>query len=769
MIKNPHGKLSLLSFLLLLITHVGLCQNFTKTNTGIKTSVDGLTVEVQFFNSRIVRVIKAPEGTSFNKQSLSVIKTPAATPLQIQQQGNAVLLKSEALQVALDLQTGKVAFSNLNGGLLFTEKDYGSQFTAIKDVNKNTYSVRQAFRLDKDEVIYGLGQQQNGKMNQRGQKVFLRQDNTKVCIPFFQSVKGYGVFWDNYAPTTFLDNPHETSFDSEVGDGSDYYFLYGGSADGVIAQMRDLTGQAPLMPLWVYGFNQSRERYRTQYELLNVVKKYRSLKVPLDGIIQDWQYWGKDSNWNAMSFEPSTYPRPKELIDSVHQLNAHIFFVAWPGFGPNTPQYKELKEKKMLLNFETYPPRFMSTPYDVYNPMARDIYWRYLDKGVFSLNSDAWWLDSSEPDHSNLKESDFDLPTYLGTFRSVRNAFPLQHVGGVYDHQRQSTSDKRVMILTRSAFAGQQRYGANTWSGDVHSNWETLRKQVPAGLNFSLCGIPYWNTDIGGFIGEGFPKGAKNPEFQELYTRWMQFATFTPMMRSHGTSIPREIYQFGNRGEWPFDVQEKFINLRYQLLPYLYATAWDVTSHSGSIIRALYMDFVNDKKVYDIDNEYLFGKSFLVSPVTDKGTTTQSVYLPAGAVWYDFWTGERTDGGKAVDKATPIDIIPLYVKGGSIVPWGPKVQYAEEKKWNNLELRIYPGADAAFTLYEDENNNYNYEQGKYAEITFNWNDQARTLTIKDRKGSFPGMLSTRKFNIVLVNNQNSKTITYKGKEVTAKF
>ncbi|MCU7550077.1 DUF5110 domain-containing protein [Chitinophagaceae bacterium LB-8] len=767
--------------LFLFFSNVAFGQSFTKTTYGIQSTVDGLIVEIQFNSPKIVRVVKAPEGTSYKKESLSVIKKPESIKLDIQQQGNAVLLKSEALQVELNLMTGKVAFSNLNGGQLFTEKDYGTQFTAIKDVNKNTYSVRQAFRLDKDEVIYGLGQQQNGKISQRGQKVFLRQDNMKVCIPFFQSVKGYGVFWDNYAPTTFLDNPQETSFDSEVGDCSDYYFLYGSSADGVITQLRDLTGQAPLMPLWVYGFNQSRERYKTQFELVDVVKKYRSLKVPLDGIIQDWQYWGKDSNWNAMGFDRSTFPDPKSMVDSVHQLNAHIFIVAWPGFGPQTKQYAEFKNKKMLIDFETWPPRSGTTPYDVYNPVARDIYWSYLNKGVFSLNSDAWWLDSSEPDHVNLKEKDFDLPTYLGTFRSVRNAFPLQHVGGVYDHQRQTTSDKRVMILTRSAFAGQQRYGANTWSGDVGSNWQTFRKQIPAGLNFSLCGIPYWNTDIGGFFAGAFVKGggAKNPEFQELYTRWMQFATFTPMMRSHGTDIPREIYQFGNRGEWPFDVQEKFINLRYHLLPYLYATAWNVTSHSGSIMRALYMDFVNDKKVYDIENEYLFGKSFLVSPVTDKGAATQSVYLPAGAVWYDFWTGERTEGGKAVNKETPIDIIPLYVKGGSIIPWGPKVQFAEEKKWDNLELRIYPGADAEFTLYEDENNNYNYEQGKYTEITFYWNDHASTLTIKDRKGSFPGMLATRKFDIVLVNHQNgtgagnsskfNNTITYKGKEVTVKL
>jgi len=770
-----------LFILLVLFSSEALCQSFSKTGSGLKTTVDGLNIEVQFFSQKIVRILKSPEGTAFKKESLSVNKKPEDTRVDISEQNNVVTVKSDALQVALNLQTGKVSFRNAAAGELLTEKDYGAQFTAIKDVDKNTFAVRQAFRLDKDEPIYGVGQQQNGKLNQRNQKVYLRQDNMKVCIPFFQSIKGYGIFWDNYSPTTFTDNLQETSFDSEVGDCADYYFMLGGSADGVVAQMRDLTGQAPMFPLWVYGFNQSRERYQNQWQLVDVVKKYRELKVPLDGIIQDWQYWGKDSNWNAMSFDPKTFPNPKGMIDTVHDMKAHIFVVAWPGFGPKTELYKEFKDKKMLLNFQTWPPKDGVTPYDPYNPVACDMYWEHLNKGVFSLDVDAWWLDSSEPDHMNVKEKDFDLSTYFGTFRSVRNAYPLMHVGGVSTHQRETTSKKRVTILTRSAFAGQQRYGANSWSGDVVSNWPTFRKQIPAGLNFSLTGLPYWNTDIGGFFAGGFGKGGgnKNPEFQELYTRWMQFATFTPMMRSHGTDFPREIYQWGKRGEWPFDVQEKFINLRYSLLPYQYSAAWNVTKNAGSIIRALMMDFINDKKVYDIDNEYMFGKSFLVSPVTEKGLKSQSVYLPAGATWFDFWTGETLQGGTTVDRATPIEILPLYVKAGSIIPWGPKVQYAEEKRWDNLELRIYPGADADFTLYEDENDNYNYEKGAYAEISFHWNDATHTLTIDNRKGSFPKMLSSRKFNAVVVKpghgseavltTNADKVVTYKGKRMDVKL
>jgi alpha-D-xyloside xylohydrolase len=767
--------------MLLFLAAQTFAQDFQKTKLGVKANVQFMDIEVQFFSPSIIRIVKSLEGSSLKKQSLSVIKSPEHTELAVNEENNTVHLKSTSLQVDLDLKTGKVSFSNLQGLPLFTEKDYGTQFTVTKDADKNTYSVRQAFMLGKDEVIYGLGQQQNGKMDQRNQKIYLSNQNTKVCIPFIQSVKGYGIFWDNYSPTTFTDNKQETSFDSEIGDCSDYYFMWGGSGDGVVAQMRDLTGQAPLMPLWVYGYHQSKERYKTQDELLSVVKKYRDLKVPLDGIVQDWQYWGKDSLWNSMSFDPVTYPDSKGMVDKIHQLKAHLFIVAWPGFGPLTKQYSEFKEKNMLINFDTWPPKSGAKPYDPYNPASHAIYWGYLNKGVFSLGTDGWWLDSTEPDHINIKDKDFDQSTYLGSFRSVINAFPLEHVGGIYDNQRKSTSEKRVTIFTRSAFAGQQRYAANTWSGDVVSTWPTLQRQIPAALNFSLSGIPYWNADIGGFFAGAFNKGggAKNPEFQELYTRWLQFAAFTPMMRSHGTDIPREIYQFGQPGDKTYDVLAKFINLRYSLLPYIYSTAWDVTHHSGSIMRALFMDFEQDKQVYDIGNQYMFGKSLMVSPVTKAGQQEQAVYLPAGTLWYDFWTGKTEDGGKFITAVTPIEILPLYVKAGTIMPWGPKVQFAEEKKWDNLEIRIYPGADADFTLYEDENDNYNYEAGKYTEIPFHWDNKSRTLTIGQKKGDFIGSLVNRKFNIILVNGakgaeallskQADRVINYRGAAMTVKI
>jgi len=385
----------------------------------------------------------------------------------------------------------------------------------------------------------------------------------------------------------------------------------------------------------------------------------------------------------------------------------------------------------------------------------------------------------------DFKPEDFDNQTYLGSFRKVRNAYPLMSVGGVYMNQRATTSDKRVFILTRSAFAGQQRYGANTWSGDVVASWETLLNQISGGLNFSLCGIPHFNSDIGGFFLWNYKNDLTNPDYRELYVRWLQFGTFCPMMRSHGEGAPREIYQFGQKGDRVYDAIEKYINLRYSLLPYIYSTSWDVTANQSSMMRALVMDFPNDKNALDINDQYLFGKSILVSPVTKGMYTndgkadfstikTEEVYLPKGAVWIDFWTGEKHAGGQKIAKEVPLDVVPLYVRAGSILPIGPKVQYAEEKKWDNLEIRIYEGANGEFTLYEDENDNYNYEKGMYSTITFTWNDAKNSLTISDLKGSFPGMLTERKFNVIIVSKDKGtgmdagekfdRTISYYGKK-----
>jgi len=805
---------------LLLVLTIGIqAQSYQKTDLGIKAKINSTDIEVQFYGPATVRVLKSPVGKAFTKESLTVVEKPQATKFTVNQQGDVISLKSEKMKVDVDVKSGKISYSTLAGAPLLSEKESGATFTDFNDAGSKTYSINQLFSLDKDEAIYGLGQQQRGKLSLRNAKLNMVQGNTDDYVPFLVSTKGYGLFWDNYSPTVFEDKPESTSFRSDVGDCIDYYFMLGGNIDGSIAGMRKLTGQAPMFPLWTFGYWQSKERYKSQNELVGVVNKYREIGVPLDGIIQDWQYWGNNYLWNAMEFLNTDFPNPKKMVEDIHNQNAHLIISIWSSFGPQTKQYREMQPKGMLLNFGTWPQSGLDSwppnreypsgvqPYDPYNPEARDIYWKHLNKGLFSVGIDGWWMDSSEPDHLDFKPSDFDLKTYLGSFRKVRNAFPLMTVGGVAEHQRATSSDKRVFILTRSAFAGQQRYGANTWSGDVNSSWQSLRNQIPAGLNFSMSAIPYWNTDIGGFFANaynrGWSEGAKNPSFQELYVRWLQFGAFTPMMRSHGTDIPREIYNFGKKGETIYDAIAKTINLRYSLLPYIYSTAWSVTNGQSTIMRALVMDF-NDKNVVDMNNEYMFGKSILVAPVVNAQYTPETivksneqtgwdkkdasndtkaqpvtfaqaksseVYLPEGTVWYDFWTNEKIIGGQEIVKTTTIDEIPLYIKSGSIVPFGPQVQYATEKKWDNLEIRVYPGANGEFTLYEDENDNYNYEKGVYSTITFTWNDAKKSLTINGRKGSFSGMLTTRKFNIVVVaaGKKTENTVNYSGKKVVVKL
>ena len=688
-------RINLMLSFLMIFALISQAQSYQKTDLGVKTKINSMDVEIQFYGPSTVRVLKSPEGKTFTKESLSVTKKPQVTKLVLNQQGDVVSLKSDKLKVDVNVKSGKISFSTPAGEQLISEKESGATFTDFNDAGSKTYTINQSFTLDKDEDIYGLGQQQRGKMSQRNARINMVQGNTDDYVPFFVSTKGYGLFWDNYSPTVFEDKPESTSFRSDVGDCIDYYVMFGGTIDGSIAGMRDLSGQAPMFPLWTFGYWQSKERYKSQNELVGVVKNYRDLGVPLDGIIQDWQYWGNNYLWNAMDFLNPEFPNPKKMVNDIHNMNAHVIISIWNSFGPQTKQFREMQPKGMLMNFGTWPQSGLETwppnreypsgvqPYDPYNPEARDIYWKYLNKGLFSVGIDGWWMDSSEPDHLDFKPSDFDIKTYLGSFRKVRNAFPLMTVGGVAEHQRAASSDKRVFILTRSAFAGQQRYGANTWSGDVNSSWQTLRNQIPAGLNFSMSAIPYWNTDIGGFFAGAYNRnwndgsGAKNPSFQELYVRWLQFGAFTPMMRSHGTDIPREIYNFGEKGEPIYDAIAKTINLRYSLLPYIYSTAWAVTSSQATIMRALVMDF-KDKKVRDMSNEYLFGKSILVAPVVNAQYTpetivrsneetgwnkkdasadskkqtvnfTQSkstkVYLPAGTVWYDFWTNEKINGG----------------------------------------------------------------------------------------------------------------------------
>ena len=764
-------------------------------------------IKIEFFTPSVVHVVKY-QGQAVSPQSKVIIAKPQ--DVKLTRKGNAT--SSSNLTVKLDDKTGCITFLDAKGKVLLREKSHSFA------------PLNQTFTLDNGEAIYGLGTIQNGKMNRRGEHKRMEQSNLEDFQNVIQSIKGWGIYWDNYAPTQFDDDARGMSLTSEAGDVIDYYFMYGGSADGVIAQMRFLSGDVPMFPLWTYGFWQSKERYKTAAETESIVDKHRQLQVPLDGIIQDWQYWGSNYLWNAMDFLSEDFVNGPQMIKNVHQKHAHFMISIWASFGPQTQQFRELNEKGLLLPIETWPqsglshiwPPRMDYPsgvkvYDAFSPVAREIYWNHLKK-LYDYGTDAWWMDSTDPDFFNPRESDYQHPVTGGTWRSLRNAFPLETVRGIYQSQRKDDRGKRVFIMTRSAFAGQQHYGSNMWSGDVASSWEMLRNQIPAGLSFSLTGNPNFNTDIGGFFcGSYNTKGPgsapRNPQFQELYVRWMQYGLFCPVFRSHGADAPREIWQFANersgkaecgqKGEPVYDAIEKQIRLRYRLIPYLYSTAWQVTSNNQSYLRPLFSDFAADKKVWDMTDEFMFGSSILAAPIVEAQYTQEKIiredamtgwdrkevsgetavqadwtasktatkYLPKGASWYDFWTGRLYKGGQNVVLTTTLDKVPMFVRAGSILPLGPEMQYVGEKAWDNLEIRIYPGADGEFTLYEDEGDGYNYEQGYYSNIIFTWTDRTRTLHISARQGGYKGMLLDRKFTLVLPDG-TTRTIDYNGNQIT---
>ncbi|MFH1161518.1 MAG: TIM-barrel domain-containing protein [bacterium] len=557
---------------------------------------------------------------------------------------------------------------------------------------------------------------------------------------------------------------------------------------------------------WAYGFWQSKERYIDAKELTDVVAEYRMRRLPLDVIVQDWRYWGENNMWSSMEFDPKVYPEPAKTLEKLHTLfHVHYVISIWPALGRDTKIFRELNEKGL-----TYLPVHWSSGYlyDAFNPQARDIYWRYISDGLMAKGVDGLWMDATEPelaDQHTFEESETNIKkfgnTALGPIAVYLNPYSLMTTEGVYGKWRKDFPDKRVLILTRSAFAGQQRNAAITWSGDINASYSVFRRQISAGLNFCMAGIPYWTTDIGAFFLKGhdkgfgpgeYPGGCKDPSYKELYVRWFEFGAFCPVFRSHGTHSPREVWQFGDVGDWNYEAMSRFLHLRYRLMPYIYSVAWKVTSEGYTMMRGLPMDFARDKNVYEIDNQYMFGPSILVTPVTEeqyfpKDTTrtrllddpdSVSLYLPAGTDWFDFWTGTRLQGGTKMTRETPIDIIPLYVRAGSIIPMGPFLQYAEEKSPDPIELRLYSGTDAMFTLYEDEGDNYNYENGKYTTIDFAWDHENATLTIGKRKGNFAGMLQTRIFKVVIVSPNHGtgleittnpeKIISYSGEMVAVK-
>ena len=711
----------------------------------------------------------------------------------VQESPDQLLVATDALKIVIDRQTEAFHYYDREGRLLTREPARGgktlepidvyvSRFDDVDvveshdnadgvrfeaqdvrtEVDRQAFHTRLAFEWAPDEALYGLGSHEEGMFNLRGQHQYLYQQNMKAVVPVLVSTRGYGVFFNSCSSMTFHDDAFGSYVWSDVDDELDYFFVVGPELDDVVAQLRRLTGDVPLLPKWAYGYFQSKERYASQAELLEIVNEYRARALPLDCIVLDWKSWTGDL-WGQKTLDPERFPDPTQMMHDLHALNTRLMVSIWPILRPGGDNWRELKEQGFLLGNRA--------TYDAFNPAARACYWKQANEGLFSQGVDAWWCDCTEPFESDWKGATKPEPEErmrINTAEAKRyldpeqvNAYSLHHSESMYTGQRQATGAKRVINLTRSAYLGQQRYATVTWSGDVSATWETLRKQIADGLNFCMTGLPYWTTDIGGFFVKrkpdlwfwdgDFDGGVDDWGYRELYVRWFQYATFLPIFRSHGTDTPREIWRFGEPGDTMYDALVRFLHLRYRLLPYLYSLAGWTTHRGYTPLRALPFDFREDRAAHAIGDQFMFGPAFLVCPVTQPmrfapgsrplSDVAQSrrVYLPKGARWIDFWSDRRFDGGQTIEADAPLDVLPLFVKAGSIVPMGPVRQHVNDQPEAPLELHVYAGADGAFDLYDDSGDGYGYEQGELSWIPFRWDEGAQALSIGRRSGAFDGM------------------------------
>ena len=674
-------------------------------------------------------------------QQLRQLNTEISLPMIVSSYGYGLLWNNAALTDFNPADT-QVTLTNKSGS--FTTTDAGDYVFFVKDGDRRgligvQINGQTIVAITNMWVTYNL----SGKANFPA--------NTTWSVTLLGGGRNAKIFARPLGDTT--------TFRSEIGDAIDYYFFYGPTADEIIAGYRQATGDAPLFPKAAYGFWQCRERYSSQSQMLAAASEFRSKEIPVDYIVQDWQYWGPHG-WGAYEWDLNAYPNPTNMIAELHAEHLKYMISVWSN--PSGIVGKALQATPHGLI-----PR--SQWMDVYNPAVRSLRWKYMDAAFFSIGADAWWQDATEPGDDGNSLAGVQI--FTGSANRVRNSYPLFASEATYEGQRGTDAGKRVVILSRSSYLGQQRYGAAAWSGDISGDWTTFARQIRGGLNFSITGLPYWTTDTGGFF---HPRNQyASADYNELLTRWFEWSTFCPILRIHGNGTATETWN------WLPATQTNLIaydQLRYRMLPYNYSVAWKITSESYTPMRALVMDFPADKNVFPIGDEYMFGPAFLVSPVTTPQATSRTVYLPDRTSWVDFWTGETLAGGKTVTANAPVNLLPLYVRAGSIVPLGPVVQYATEKPADPIELRVYRGADGTFTLYEDEGDNYNYEKGKFASIPMEWNEAKQTLTIGKRSGEFPGMLKERAFDIIFVapnhgagpalEEKPDATIHYPGKAMT---
>lgn len=785
--KNLYQILILVIFFLLNFSVVGGRERL------LSFCEDSLSVNISCLTEHIIHVQVFPCNHTMKGSLIVNDQTFRYEDYELENEGKERVIKTPSLIVLYDTKKKAVVFKDRKTGKVILHESSRS-FKPVDILGEKSFHVKQAFRLSKDEALYGLGQYQEGYLNYRDKEVKLVQANREIANPVLVSSSNYIIFWDNYSKTLFSGKNNEASFSSEVGDGVSYYFIYGASMKQATAHFLQLTGVSPMLPKSSFGLWVSKERYKTFKELEDVVCNYRKRNIPLDNIVQDWQYWGDNAaSWNSMTFNPKTHPQPLENINKLHQkYRVKLALSVWPGVGKDTEIYQKLDSVGALFNAPTWAGYKVV---DIYNPIAQKIYWDYLYRGLYTKGVDTWWMDGTEPAFTGglyqktqeeaMKKAGM---TYWGPIHRYLNTYSLALSKMMFDNLRK-VSDKRVSILTRSAFAGQQKYSTITWSGDIYASWNVFRKQIPAGLNLCMTGLPYWTTDIGGFrvksqekqggggTGEldgsfeninsndgGYVKGLSDSAYLELYTRWFQYGAFNPIFRVHGTEIPREIWHFGEPGTPYYDAQCDMIRLRYSLLSYIYSMAWKVTNKKAILMRPLVLDFPEDKNVRDDATSYMFGDALLVHPVTfpmyynRKGkiknvNTTVSVYLPkcAGKYWYDFNSRSVYRGGAKINYNAPLNILPLFVKAGTIIPINSPSQFATENSNQEMEIRVYSGADAEFVLYEDDNETFNYEMGLYNEIVITWNEKQHKLTLSEVKGKHAPLHSTRTFNIKLIN------------------
>lgn len=768
--------------IMLLVTLICSCTGTVSRKDDISTfTADGVRYDISFMSESIIHVRALPEGDTLVTKRLVVDKKPYPG-YSYRETENQIIFRTSGLEAVFDKSASLFTFRDARTGRTILSES-GRTFIPSEAGGEKCLSVTQSFHAPDDAGLYGLGQYQNGIFNYRGQKVRIVHSNMDIANPVLVSTSGYGLLWDNYSATDFEDRDGKFSFSSEVGDASDYYFIWGGDMAGAVAGYRELTGSVPMFGKWVYGFWQSRERYKSFDELESVVKEYRSRGIPLDNIVQDWEYWGEKPHWNALEFNQEHFPDPAEAIGRLHSgYNVHFMLSVWPGFGPETEVYHALDSIGALFDEKTWAGYKV---FDAYNPQARDIFWRYFKSGLYDNGVDAWWMDATEPsfrDGFTQEKQEARTKsagnTFIGSFHRYLNTYSLEMMKDLYGRLRMADNDRRPFIFTRSAFASQQRYGTAVWSGDVTGTWENMHRQLVAGLNLSVSGIPYWTSDTGGFYVFGrdgvYPEGLGSDEYKELYSRWFQFGAFTPVFRAHGTDVPREVWQFGEPGTPYYDNQVKYIRLRYRLLPYIYSVSRMVSEEDCSMMRPLVMDFTSDARVLDEADSYMFGPSFLVRPVFSPASEEPEVstYLPGDGLWYDFWTGAVLRGGTSDVRGNVLDELPLYVRAGSVIPMAEVKQWASEYPDTNLEIRVYAGADGTFVWYDDEGDGYGYLDGAFSEAAFSWDDARRTLVIGQRTGSYEGMPHEVRMDVKVMmpdGNVMEREVTWSGRRLEVAF